>query len=67
MNLPHTFCHVSVMLLQFPPTPPPSHTLCMLQVDEALVDRFNTVAGIAPILKTHITEVGTQHTRAHIR
>lgn len=48
--------------------PSPPHTLCiyMLQVNESLVDTFNTVAGIVPILKTHITEVGTQHSETHM-
>jgi len=35
-------------------------------VEESLVDKFNTVAGIVPILTTHVREVGI-HAQAHVK
>lgn len=60
----HTFHHVCD--LSHDPSLPHTLYIYMLQVNESLVDTFNTVAGIVPILKTHITEVGTQHTETHM-
>ena len=40
------------------------HTL-LLQVNEPLMDNFNTVAGFVPILKTYIREVGAQYTHTN--
>jgi len=35
-------------------------------VEESLVDKFNTVAGIVPILTTYVREVGI-HAQTHVK